>query len=141
MKVIVTGGSGFVGKRLSIIKPDWIYLSSKDVNLLNREEIFKYFAKEKPDAVVHLAAKVGGIKDNAEHPADFFYENARINLNVVDACRAANVPRLLAALSTCAFPNVVESYPFDESNILDGPPAETNLAYGFTKRMMWVYIN
>lgn len=141
MKVVVTGGSGFVGKRLSLIKPDWIYLSSKELNLLNIEEVFKYFEKEKPDAVVHLAALVGGIKDNAQRPAEFFEINAKINMNVIDSCRVTGVPRLLAALSTCAFPDVVDSYPFDESNILDGSPAETNLAYGFTKRMMWVYIN
>ena len=141
MKVVVTGGSGFVGKRLSLIKPDWIYLSSKELNLLNIEEVFRYFEKEKPDAVVHLAALVGGIKDNAQRPAEFFEINAKINMNVIDTCRATGVPRLLAALSTCAFPDIVDSYPFDESNILDGSPAETNLAYGFTKRMMWVYIN
>ena len=141
MKVVVTGGSGFVGKRLSLIKPNWIYLSSKNLNLLNREEVFRYFAKEKPDAVIHLAALVGGIKDNAQRPAEFFEINAKINMNVVESCRAAGVPRLLAALSTCAFPDTVDSYPFDESSILDGPPAETNLAYGFTKRMTWVYIN
>lgn len=141
MKVVVTGGSGFVGKRLSLIKPDWIYLSSKELNLLNREEVLRYFSKEKPDAVVHLAALVGGIKDNAQRPAEFFEINAKINMNVIDTCRATGVPRLLAALSTCAFPDIVDSYPFDESNILDGSPAETNLAYGFTKRMMWVYIN
>jgi GDP-L-fucose synthase len=141
MKVIVTGGSGFVGRRLQLIRPDWIYLSSKDLDLLDADKVFSYFSKEKPDAVVHLAAKVGGIKDNAEHPADFFYQNAKMNINVVDGCRATGVPRLLASLSTCAFPNVVAEYPYDESALLDGAPAETNLAYGFTKRLMWVHIN
>lgn len=141
MKVVVTGGSGFVGKRLQKIRPDWIYLSSSDVNLLNKEETMEAFSKLRPDAVIHLAALVGGIKDNAERPANFFDINAKINMNVVDCCLATGVPRLLASLSTCAFPDVLESYPFDESNLLDGPPAETNLAYGFTKRMMWVHIN
>jgi GDP-L-fucose synthase len=141
MKVVVTGGSGFVGKRLRKIRPDWIYLSSSDVNLLNREETMEAFSKLRPDAVIHLAALVGGIKDNAERPASFFDINAKINMNVVDCCLATGVPRLLASLSTCAFPDVLQSYPFDESNLLDGPPAETNLAYGFTKRMMWVHIN
>jgi len=141
MKVIVTGGSGFVGRRLQLIRPDWIYLSSKDLDLLDADGVVSYFSKEKPDAVVHLAAKVGGIKDNAEHPADFFYQNAKMNINVVDACRAVGVPRLLASLSTCAFPNVLPMYPYDESALLEGPPAETNLAYGYTKRLMWVHIN
>jgi len=141
MKVIVTGGTGFVGTRLQQIRPDWIYIGSNDVDLLNQHQTYSYISKEKPDAVIHLAALVGGIKDNADRPAEFFEHNAIVNMNVVDACRRAGVPRLLAALSTCAFPNEVSSYPFDESNFLDGPPAETNMAYGFTKRMLWVHIN
>tara|TARA_A100001391_G_scaffold201935_1_gene190240 strand:- start:8542 stop:9429 length:888 start_codon:yes stop_codon:yes gene_type:complete len=141
MKVVVTGGTGFVGTRLQRVKPDWIYVGSNDVNLFNKNQTYKYISRQKPDAVVHLAALVGGIKDNANHPAEFFEHNAVMNMNIVDACRRAGVPRLLAALSTCAFPNEVSSYPFDESNFLDGPPAETNMAYGFTKRMLWVHIN
>ena len=141
MKVIVTGGSGFVGKRLQKIRPDWIYLSSKDLDLTNYEKTVEYLKKEKPDAVIHLAARVGGIRDNALFPSDYYSQNSRMNLNVVDACVEAKVKRLLACLSTCAFPDVVEKYPFDESNILDGPPAYTNLAYGYTKRSLWVHMN
>jgi GDP-L-fucose synthase len=140
MKVFVTGGSGFLGKRLKLHRPDWTYLSSEDVDLTDYYDIEGFLLYHKPDAVVHLAARVGGIKDNAEHPADFFSKNAQMNTNIVDACFAAGVPRLLASLSTCAFPNVVEEYPFSEENLLDGPPAPTNLAYGYTKRLLWVHI-
>ena len=140
MKVLVTGGSGFVGKRMRLIKPDWVFASSKDVDLTNYNDTIDYLLVEKPDAVIHLAARVGGIKDNADHPADFFSKNARINTNVVDACFNTGVPRLLASLSTCAFPNIVDQYPFTEDNLLDGPPAPTNLAYGYTKRLLWVHI-
>ena len=82
-KVLVTGGSGFVGKNLQHEKPDWIYISSKDYNLLDREECTKMFEEHKPDAVIHLAARVGGIKDSVNHPADFFSQNAKININIV----------------------------------------------------------
>ena len=140
MKVIVTGGSGFLGRRLKLFKPNWIYLSSKDLDLTNYQETETFLKEEKPDAVIHLAARVGGIKDNADNPAEFFSKNARINTNVVDACFATSVPRLLASLSTCAFPNIVDQYPFVEENLLDGPPASTNLAYGYTKRLLWVHI-
>lgn len=140
-KVVVTGGSGFVGKRLQLVKPEWTYLSSKDVNLLDFKETKDYFQSINPDSVVHLAGKVGGIIDNLENPADFFSQNARINMNVVDACHEANVPRMLASLSTCAFPDVAQKYPFDESTIFDGKPAHTNLSYGYSKRLMYVHIN
>jgi GDP-L-fucose synthase len=140
MKVFVTGGSGFLGKRLKLHRPDWTYLSSEDVDLTDYYDIEGFLLYHKPDAVIHLAARVGGIKDNAEHPADFFSKNAQMNTNIVDACFAAGVPRLLASLSTCAFPNVVDEYPFSEKNLLDGPPAPTNLAYGYTKRLLWVHI-
>lgn len=140
MKVIVTGGSGFLGRRLKLFKPNWIYLSSKDLDLINYQETETFLKGEKPDAVIHLAARVGGIKDNADHPAEFFSKNARINTNIVDACFVAGVPRLLASLSTCAFPNIMKQYPFNEDNLLDGPPAPTNLAYGYTKRLLWVHI-
>ena len=140
MKVVVTGGSGFVGKRLRLVHPEWTYLSRKDVDLLSYVECLNYFRKERPDAVIHLAAKVGGIKDNSDHPADFFYQNLTINSNVVHACYVAGVKRLLASLSTCAFPDVVQEYPFSEADFLDGPPNPANRGYGFTKRALHIQI-
>jgi len=137
-KVLVTGGSGFLGKRLSLVKPDWVYVSSKDYNLLNEDECDKMFSDIKPDAVIHLAARVGGIKDNAEHQGDFFYQNTKINCNVVNAAKNAGVKRLLASLSTCAFPNQCATYPMVEGMIFAGAPAETNLSYGYTKRLLHV---
>jgi len=139
MKVLVTGGSGFVGKRLQRVRPDWIYQSSRDVDLTHYGNCLAYIRKVRPDAVVHLAAKVGGIKDNAENPAWFYQDNTRINTNVIQACTLTGVKRVLSSLSTCAFPNIVKEYPFDESNIFDGPPAETNIAYGYSKRALYVH--
>ena len=83
MKVLVTGGSGFVGKNLKKYKPDWIYVSSKDYDLRDRDQCKQMFKDHSPDAVIHLAAKVGGIKVNAEQQATFLYENCIINLNVI----------------------------------------------------------
>jgi GDP-L-fucose synthase len=138
MKVLVTGGSGFLGKRLKIYKPDWTYISSKDYDLTSTEETKQMFRDIKPAAVVHLAARVGGIKDNAENQALFFYQNVMMNTNIVHEAYLAGVPRLLASLSTCAFPDTVDNYPFSEKDLFSGPPAITNFSYGFSKRMLHV---
>ena len=76
--VLVTGGSGFLGQRLSIVKPDWTYISSKDCDLTVAKQVAELYGDCKPDAVLHLAARVGGIKDNIENQADFFHINTLI---------------------------------------------------------------
>ena len=79
-KIMVTGGTGFVGKAIKRYKPDWIYVSSKDCDLTDKEQTYDYFNRIKPDAIIHLAAKVGGIKSASENQADFLYLNSLINL-------------------------------------------------------------
>tara|TARA_R100000908_G_scaffold65300_1_gene54084 strand:- start:2604 stop:3515 length:912 start_codon:yes stop_codon:yes gene_type:complete len=136
--VLVTGGSGFVGKRLKHFRPDWNYCSSKDCNLLSIDSTINYLEQTKPNAIVHLAARVGGIKDNKENQAEFFYENTVINTNLLHAAHLCGVKRVLSSLSTCAFPDEGMSYPFSESDLFLGPPAETNFSYGYTKRALHV---
>jgi len=138
MKVLVTGGSGFLGKRLREKKPSWVYVSSKDYNLENYDECISLLESTQPDAIVHLAARVGGIKENWENPADFYECNVSINTNVLKAARVCGVKRVLSSLSTCAFPDVVKTYPFCEFDILEGPPAITNRPYGFSKRALYI---
>lgn len=138
MKVLVTGGTGFVGKRLKKVKPNWIYVSSKQYNLKNEKECFNMLEEHKPDAILHLASKVGGIKENSLKQAEFYHTNTMINTNVLECARQFGVERVLSSLSTCAFPDVVKEYPFKEENFLDGPPAETNFSYGYTKRALHI---
>ncbi len=137
---MVTGGSGFVGKRLKQIKPDWIYLSSKDYDLMSLSECDRMYKEIKPDAVVHLAGQVGGIKANDNRPADFYYMNITMNTNVVQKAYENGVKRLLASLSTCTFPDVVNTYPLTEEDIFNGPPAATNISYGYAKRSLLIQI-
>ena len=137
-KVLVTGGTGFLGKNLAEEKKEWIYLSSKDCDLTSSEDVIRVFKHHNPDAVIHLAARVGGIKDNVNNQADFYYLNTLINLNVLQSCHKLNINRVLSCLSTCAFPDVVEKYPFTEKDLFSGPPAISNLSYGMTKRMLKV---
>lgn len=141
MKVVVTGGTGFVGKRLAKIKPDWIYLSSKDYDLVSTEDCKRMYQELQPDAVIHMAGKVGGIKANNSRPAEFHYLNTMINTNVVHQGYLHGVKRILAALSTCTFPNVAKEYPLTEKDILSGPPEKTNLSYGYSKRSLYIQID
>jgi len=140
-KVLVTGGTGFVGRSLKKIRPNWIYLSSGDCDLADKDQCFEYFIKEKPDAIIHLAARTGGIKENVNNQAEFFYENIEINTNVIHQAYRAGIKRVLSALSTCCFPDVVEKYPFSEEDMFAGPPAASNLSYGFSKRALYVQSN
>ena len=137
-KVLVTGGSGFVGKRLKKYKPNWIYISSKQYNLINEKDCDQMLNDIKPDAILHLASKVGGIKENSLKQAEFYYNNTMINTNILECARQHNVERVLSALSTCAFPDVVKKYPFAEEDLLSGPPAITNFSYGYTKRALYI---
>ena len=141
MNVVVTGGTGFVGKRLAKVRPDWIYLSSKDYDLVSTKDCKKMYQELRPDAVVHLAAKTGGIKASVANPAEFYYLNTMINANVIHQGYLHGVKRILAALSTCTFPDVAGSYPLTEDDILSGPPAKTNLSYGYSKRSLHIQIN
>jgi GDP-L-fucose synthase len=138
MNVLVTGGSGFLGKRLAKVEPSWTYLSSKDLDLENYDSCLEFFGDTKPDAIIHLAGRVGGIKDNVEKPAEFYHRNVTMNTNVIHAAYKAEVGRVLSALSTCAFPDRLDRYPFEEEDLHNGPPAPTNLPYGFAKRALHV---
>jgi len=141
MNVLVTGGSGFLGKRLRLQQPDWTYVSSKDCDLTSDKCVCELFEDTKPEAVLHLAGRVGGIKDNIENPADFYYTNTMMNTNVIHQAYKAGINRVLSSLSTCAFPEDVEMFPFKEGKLFSGPPAETNFSYGMTKRMLHVASN
>jgi GDP-L-fucose synthase len=137
-KVLVTGGSGFVGKRLQRIKPDWIYMSSRDCDLTNKEQFKDYLNLKKPDAVIHLAARVGGIKDSSNNQSEFFYLNSLINLNVIHESYKAGIKRVLSCLSTCVFPDINEVYPMIEEDLLKGEPTLTNYCYGYAKRNLYI---
>ena len=137
-KVLVTGGSGFIGTAIKRYNPDWIYMSSKDCNLTDKDQFYEYLKDNNPDAVVHLAARVGGIKDASNNQAEFLYLNNLINLNVVHQSYRAGVNRVLSCLSTCCFPDVAASYPLVEEDILKGEPAKTNYGYAYAKRVLYL---
>jgi GDP-L-fucose synthase len=140
MKIVVTGGSGLVGKSLKKLIPNAVYLSSKDFNLTNENSVKNMYLKYRPEVVIHLAAKVGGILDNLNNPADFFTENVLMNTLMVDYARKSNVKRFIGILSTCIYPDVMDTYPMKEEDLHSGPPTLTNFSYGYAKRSLAVQI-
>jgi GDP-L-fucose synthase len=140
-KILITGGSGLVGKQLKDILPEAVYVSSKDFDLTNINRVHSMMDFFKPKTVIHLAARVGGIVDNITYPVDFLEENILMNTNVLKKCHEFNVKRVIAILSTCAYPDKVKTYPMTEKDLFNGPPTPTNFSYGLTKRCMAAHID
>ncbi len=141
MKILVTGGSGLVGKHLKDVLPDATYLSSKDVNLLHIESVDNIIGTNKPDIVVHLAARVGGVLDNITYPVEYLEENTLMTTNLLRVCHRHDVNRVIAISSTCVYPDVMEEYPMKEKELFKGPPPSDNFAYAMSKRLMSTQID
>jgi GDP-L-fucose synthase len=141
MKIIITGGSGMVGRSLKQYLPNAIYLSSKDYNLTSEYDVNKMFETLKPNVVIHLAAKVGGIMDNITKPAEYFDDNVLMNTLLLKYSLKYNINRFIGILSTCVYPNEVKNYPMVESDLHLGPPTKTNFSYGYAKRSLAVQID
>ena len=140
MRILVTGGTGMVGKYLQEILPEAKYIGSKDCDLLDSRQVDDLWGEYKPTNVIHLGAKVGGIVENLQSPADFYNLNTIINTNVLMMSQRHKVERFTGILSTCMYPDVVETYPMTEDHIHLGAPSFANFSYGFTKRSLSVGI-
>ena len=142
MKILLTGGSGMVGqsfcKNYLNKNYDFIYANSKICDLTNKEKIFNFFKKNKPDYVIHLAAKVGGIKANTDYISDFYAQNIQINTNLLNACHDFGIKKVISLLSTCIYPDNVK-YPLTEDQIHNGPPHKSNYGYAYSKRMLDIH--
>jgi len=143
MKILVTGGSSMVGKHLQKILPQAIYLTSKDCDLTDALCTQKLFSEIKPNIVIHLAAKVGGIMDNIKNPVNFFEQNIYMNTNVLKCSYENNASKFIGILSTCIYPDRLQEdeYPINEDKLHNGPPTPTNFAYGYAKRCLAVQID
>jgi len=130
-----------VGRSLKDIIPDAIYLSSKDCDLTNPIEVELLINTHKPDVIIHLAAKVGGIIDNINKPAEYFDDNIIMNTTLLKTAHKYDVSRFIGILSTCIYPDTVEEYPMTEETLHMGPPTPTNFSYGYAKRCLAVQID
>ena len=141
MKILVTGGSGLVGKAIKKITSnydhDFVFMSSKECNLIDYNETLEYFSSIKPDYVIHLAANVGGLFKNMNHKVEMLEDNLMINTNVLKCAYLSGVKNLVACLSTCIFPDNT-SYPIDETMLHNGPPHHSNDSYAYAKRLLEV---
>lgn len=145
MKVLVTGGSGMVGQAIRKLvenkEEEWLFLSSKDVDLTDYSSTFTFFEKYKPNFVIHLAANVGGLYKNMDSNIEMFYDNTIINMNVLKVCNEIGVEKMICCLSTCIFPNEVDKFPITEKMLHLGLPHPSNQGYAYSKRMLEVLCN
>jgi GDP-L-fucose synthase len=140
-RVVVTGGAGFLGsfvvERLEKAGASVFVPRSAEYDLVDRAACRRLIADARPDIVIHLAARVGGIGANRSNPGRFLFENAMMGLQLFEECRLAHVPKLVATGTICAYPKFAP-VPFKEDDLWNGYPEETNAPYGIAKKMMLV---
>ncbi len=141
-RVLVTGGSGFLGN--SVVAQlrqanvaDIFVPRSKDYNLVDNESVKRLYADSRPEVVIHLAAKVGGIGANRLNPGSFFYDNLMMGVQVLEQARLYDVQKCVAIGTICCYPKFTP-VPFSEDELWNGYPEETNAPYGLAKKMLLV---
>jgi len=143
-RILITGGSGFLGRqvisalrargcsRLTIPR-------SVEYDLTNVADITRLLDQARPQIVIHLAARVGGIGANRLYPGTFFYDNLMMGVQLVEACRLSGVEKFVQVGTICSYPKFAP-LPFRESDLWNGYPEETNAPYGLAKKMLIVQL-
>ena len=136
MTILVAGGSGLVGsaivRELKRLNRDVIGISSKDVDLLDRNRTFEFIKNLKPTTIIDSAARVGGIGGNNSYPVEFLSQNLQIQSNLMDAAHAAKVSKFVFLGSSCIYPKDC-AQPIKEEYLLTGALEQTNSAYAVAK--------
>lgn len=140
--IVVTGGAGFLGRhvvnelrlqgceRISVPR-------SREYDLRKEAHIIRMLDDFRPDVVIHLAAVVGGIGANEKNPGLFFYDNLVMGAHLIEHSRLRGVEKFVAIGTICSYPKLAP-VPFQESDLWNGYPEETNAPYGLAKKMMLV---
>lgn len=141
-KVMVTGGAGFLGSSLvGKLRErgcrDIFIPRSAQYDFVRMDDVERAFADAAPEIVIHLAAVCGGIQDNSKRPGTHFYSNLMMGVQAMEVARLSGVEKFVAIGTVCAYPKFAP-IPFDEDDLWDGYPEETNAAYGLSKKMYLV---
>lgn len=142
--VLVTGGSGLVGKGIETIvaseedkhgNEHWVFVSSSDCDLTDAKQTRELFERHRPTHVIHLAAMVGGLFYSMRTNLDIFRKNLHMSDNVLRMSYEVGAKKVVSCLSTCIFPDKT-TYPIDETMVHMGPPHDSHLGYSYAKRMI-----
>ena len=141
-RVLVTGGNGFLGRHvIEALRSrgcnDVIVVRKTEHDLTHEPDVKRLFQETSPQVVIHLAAVVGGIGANRESPGTFFYQNVMMGALTMEYARLARVEKFVGVGTICAYPKLAP-VPFNERDLWNGYPEETNAPYGIAKKMLLV---
>lgn len=146
-RITITGGAGFLGRvvcdvlRQRGVPDDHISVPRRiDYDLTEERDVSRMYDDFSPDIVIHLAAEVGGIGANREHPGRFFYANAAMGMHLIEHGRRRNIKKFVQTGTVCAYPRDTP-VPFCEEDLWNGYPEETNAPYGVAKKSLFVMLD
>lgn len=146
-RIVVTGGAGFLGQAVvrvlrqrGVADEQIVVPRRREFDLTVESHVERLYETARPDVVLHLAAEVGGIGANMEHPGRFFYANMAMGLHLVEHARRRGLEKFVHTGTVCAYPKH-SPIPFREENIWNGYPEETNAPYGVAKKAVFVMLD
>ena len=145
LRIMVTGGAGFLGQPLcrklrergcrEVSVP-----TVEEYDLTREDNVVRAYDDFRPDVVIHLAAEVGGIGANREHPGRFFYANMAMGMHMIEQARRRGIRKFVQIGTVCAYPKFAP-VPFNENDIWNGYPEDTNAPYGIAKKALFVMLD